>query len=71
MKPFDLKAAKAGRPVCTRSGKAVKLIYFDAEGNCPIVGLIKYEEHDDAKMFKKDGKFFGYGIDDELDLFMV
>ena len=30
MKPFDLEKAKAGSPVCTRSGEKVRIICFDA-----------------------------------------
>lgn len=29
MKPFDLEAAKAGAPVCTRDGRPVRIICFD------------------------------------------
>lgn len=71
MKPFNLEKAKSGKPVCTRDGRAVKLIYFDAEGIYPIVGLIKYKEYEDAQMFRKNGRLFGDSSDDENDLFMV
>lgn len=39
MRPFDLEQAKLGKPVCTKRGKPVKLIYFDADGDQPIIGL--------------------------------
>ena len=29
LKPFDLKAAKAGKPVCTRDGRKARIICFD------------------------------------------
>ena len=29
LKPFDLEAAKAGKPVCTRDGRKVRIICFD------------------------------------------
>lgn len=29
MKPFNLEEAKAGKPVCTRDGKDVKILDFD------------------------------------------
>lgn len=31
-KPFDLEAAKAGKPVCTRDGRKVRIISFDRHG---------------------------------------
>ena len=31
LKPFDLKAAKAGKPVCTRDGRKARIICFDAK----------------------------------------
>lgn len=71
MKPFNLEEAKAGKPVCTRSGRAVKLIYFNVKGKYPIVGLIQYEDFEDVKAFKKNGEFLGDGFDDSNDLFMV
>jgi hypothetical protein len=39
MKEFDLELAKAGHPVCTRDGKPVRIVCFDAKGDYPIVGL--------------------------------
>ena len=71
MKPFNLEEAKKGQAVCTRNGKAVKLIYFNVKGNYPIVGLIQYEDFEDVKSFRKNGKYIGDGYDDEIDLFMV
>lgn len=71
MKPFNLEEAKSGKPVCIRDGRAVKLIYFDAKGNYPIVGLIQYKEHEDVQAFRKNGTFLGNGFEDENDLFMV
>lgn len=43
LKPFDLKAAKAGKPVCTRDGRKARIICFDKEGNFPLVVLVKDE----------------------------
>ena len=31
LKPFDLEAAKAGKPVCTRDGRKARIICFDAK----------------------------------------
>ena len=41
LKPFDLEAAKAGKPVCTRDGYKARIICFDAKGmHQPIVALV-------------------------------
>lgn len=41
LKPFDLEAAKAGKPVCTRDGRKVRIISFDRHGeDCPIIALV-------------------------------
>lgn len=41
MKPFDLEAAKAGKPVCTRDGRKARIICFDRHGeDCPIIALV-------------------------------
>lgn len=40
MKEFDLEAAKAGVEVCTRDGREVRIICFDAKSEYPILALI-------------------------------
>lgn len=41
MKPFNLEAAKAGKPVCTRDGRKARIISFDRHGeDCPIIALV-------------------------------
>lgn len=41
MHPFDLEAAKHGQPVCTRDGRKVRIICFDAIGyRQPIIALV-------------------------------
>ena len=40
LKPFDLKAAKAGKPVCTRDGRKARIICFDRKGDMSITALI-------------------------------
>lgn len=43
LKPFDLEAAKAGKPVCTRDGRKARIICFDYKGDSnayPILALI-------------------------------
>lgn len=41
LKPFDLEAAKAGKPVCTRDGRKARIISFDRHSeDCPIIALV-------------------------------
>ena len=40
LKPFDLKAAKAGKTVCTRDGRKARIICFDRKGDMSITALI-------------------------------
>lgn len=46
MKPFDLEAAKAGKPVCTRDGRKARIICFDRKFlfkgvSYPIIALVE------------------------------
>ena len=38
---FDLEAAKAGKPVCTRDGSKARIICFDAQSEQPIIALVE------------------------------
>lgn len=41
LKEFNLEAAKAGKPVCTRDGRKARIISFDRHGeDCPIIALV-------------------------------
>ena len=40
LKPFDLQAAKSGKPVCTRDGRKARIICFDAKCTFPIIALV-------------------------------
>lgn len=44
LKPFDLEAARSGKPVCTRDGRKARIICFDRNDLYPIVALIECEE---------------------------
>ena len=42
LKPFDLEAARSGKPVCTRDGRKARIICFDVKGaNYPILTLVE------------------------------
>ena len=40
LKPFDLEAARSGKPVRTRDGRKARIICFDAKGTHPIIALV-------------------------------
>lgn len=41
LKEFNIEAAKAGKPVCTRDGRKARIISFDRHGeDCPIIALV-------------------------------
>lgn len=68
-KPFDLEAAKAGKPVCTRDGRKTRIICFDAKCNKPIVALIYDCNKETVLQYLENGRFFVDQID-KYDLMM-
>ena len=70
MKPFDLEAAKAGKPVCTRDGRKARIICFDAKCNKPIVALIYDCNKETVLQYLENGRFFVEQID-KYDLMML
>ena len=44
LKPFDLQAARSGKPVCTRDGKKARILCFDRIASTPIVALVKIRD---------------------------
>ena len=72
LKEFDLKAAKAGKPVCTRDGRKARIICFDflSIDNTPIIALVRLSETQEGIVcYKKDGRFLDSG-DSPHDLMM-
>lgn len=56
MKPFDLEAAKAGKPVCTRDGRKARIICFDLNNkNFPIVAIINCDSEENVYQYDIDG----------------
>ena len=41
LKPFDLEAAKQGKPVCTRNGRKARIVCTNRKHLYPIVALIE------------------------------
>lgn len=69
LKKFDLEAAKAGKPVCTRDGRKARIICFDAKCNKPIVALIYDCNKETVLQYLENGRFFVDQID-KYDLMM-
>ena len=70
---FDLEAAKAGKPVCTRDGSKVRILCFDAQNkDYPIVALAKNEKKDKEYVttYRKDGSINPYN-QNKNDLMML
>ena len=44
LKPFDIEAAKSGKPVYTRDGRKARIICFDVNNDKPIVAVICCKE---------------------------
>lgn len=71
-KPFDLEAAKAGKPVCTRDGRRARIICWDKKGNYPIVALIQDNENSEhIEYYTENGIFSNGGNGKNRDLMML
>ena len=57
LKPFDLEAARSGKPVCTRDGRKARIICFDAKGDKPIIALVEAKGNKDALIEKVERYF--------------
>ena len=68
MKQFNLEEylKNPSRKVVTRDGRNARIICTDAKGNCPVVGLVDYENCEIAFNITKNGK-----IDGVLDFFFA
>ena len=68
MKPFDLEAAKAGAPVCTRRKKPVEIITTNGKaGKFPILAYIGSSVR--VRSFSANGQY-GYKYESADDLMM-
>lgn len=75
LKPFDLEAAKAGKPVCTRDGRKARIICFDAKRKDEknIIALVPskdYPEFEDLIAYPNNGNYHG-GHENDGDLMML
>lgn len=75
LRPFDLEAAKAGKPVCTRDGRKARIICFDAKrkDGKNIMALIPSKEYpgfEDLVAYPNNGNYHG-GHENDGDLMML
>ena len=73
MKPFDLKLAKQGHPVCTREGRPVRIVCFDrkATDDKEILALIDRGDCEAIGCYHRNGYLLSYNIQDDDDLMMA
>lgn len=72
MKPFNLEAAKEGKPVCTRDGRKARIICFDRESSYhPIIALVTDSDgQEKIWQYLNTGKLKSWD-DNHLDLMMA
>lgn len=66
-KPFDLEAAKAGKPIVCRNGEPAKFIAYVPESVRPVVFLVRSTIGSNAS----DGRENNAAIEASWDLFML
>ena len=70
LKPFNLEAARSGKPVCTRDGRKARIICFDKADERPIVALISDSGSEFVYEYLIDGRCYK-SRDDDNDLMML
>lgn len=72
LKPFNLEAAKAGKPVCTRDGRPARIIAYDLKGGFhKLVVLVQdHESYEDIYTYTESGEYMK-DYKNPLDLFMA
>lgn len=75
LKAFDIEAAKAGKPVCTRDGRKARIICFDRKDIKPVVALVTVVNDtsvtEKALYYFEDGYHLSKNYDDINDLMML
>lgn len=56
LKPFDLEAAKDGKPVYTRDGSKARIVCFDKAGIYPVIALVQEEGTETCHFYSQDGE---------------
>ena len=75
LKPFDIQKAREGKTVCTRDGRKVRIICFDAKRKDEknIIALVPskdYPEFEDLIAYPNNGNYHG-GHENDGDLMML
>ena len=74
LKPFDLEAAKAGKPVCTRDGRKARIICFNAKNERNIIALVQdaeFEGEENVVSYYPNGYLYDNDFDTSADLMML
>ena len=72
IKPFNLKAARSGKPVCTRDGRRVRIICFDLKnGEYPIVAAIENDSSETLLSYTINGEIVKGNYESDKDLMML
>ena len=71
LKPFNLKDAKSGKPVCTRDGRKARIICFDRMINTPIIALIEGDNHEEVLQCYFDNGRCRFDVTSNYDLMML
>lgn len=71
MRKFDLAAAKAGAPVCTRGGCAARIICFDLKSDHSVIARVpSAPDEEDIVEYWPDGRWYPACAESRLDLMM-
>ena len=70
LKPFDLEAARSGKPVCTRDGRKARIICFDVKAKKPIAALITNDDTEEVHFYYDNGRSDQY-LEYRYDLMML
>lgn len=70
LREFDIEAAKAGKPICTRNGRKARIVCFDRVGEYPILALIENDGKENVYYYRNSGRD-DEDFEKDYDLMMV
>lgn len=59
LRRFNIEEAKAGKPVINGAGQDVRIICYDASGDCPIITLEYHEGKEYPQRYTLKGNYLG------------
>ena len=72
LKPFNLEAARSGKPVCTRDGRKARIICFDLKNEVyPIVAAIGNDSSETLLCYTLNGEIVKGNYKSDKDLMML